>query len=103
MSSIPESDSTDSQAKWKQLSDLALATANLALAHDCSLKAGDLGGLLLLHSASGACCVCWVAVLSTRRMEGSEGMGVGGGGRSLPEVPAGTWEVMTGALQFRIT
>jgi hypothetical protein len=59
MSSIPDSDSTDAQAKWKQLSDLALATANLALAHDCSLKAGDLGGLLLLHSASGVCvCVC---------------------------------------------
>jgi hypothetical protein len=112
MSSIPESDSTDSQAKWKQLSDLALATANLALAHDCSLKAGDLGGLLLLHSASGACCGCWVAVFITKGEVLSEGMRGGGGGwgaqaaRGPSEVKDGlpcTWEVMTGALQFRVT
>ena len=53
MTGIPDSDSTDAAAKWKQLSDLALATSNLSLAHDCSLRAGDLGGLLLLHTSSG--------------------------------------------------
>ncbi len=57
MVALPDADSTDAQAKWKQLSDLALATSNLVLAQDCSLRAGDLGGLLLLHTSCGNRCV----------------------------------------------
>ncbi len=53
MTELLDSDSTDAQAKWKQLADLALATANLALAEECAVRAGDLPGLLLLHTSTG--------------------------------------------------
>lgn len=45
MTELLDTDSTDAQAKWKQLADLALATANLALAEECAVRAGDLPGL----------------------------------------------------------
>ncbi len=46
-------DHSDTQGKWAQLLDLALATSNLELAEECAVAAGDLGALLLLYCATG--------------------------------------------------
>lgn len=43
----------ETQSKWKQLMDLALATSNIPLAEECGLAARDLGALLLIYSSSG--------------------------------------------------
>jgi hypothetical protein len=48
-----DADSADTQAKWRQLMDLALATSNMPLAEECALAAQDLSGLLLLYTSSG--------------------------------------------------
>jgi len=40
------------EQKWKQLSDLALASNKLDLVEQCLLSAEDIGGLLLLYSCS---------------------------------------------------
>ena len=48
-----EGDSTDIQAKWKRLGDLALHYGDIVLAQSCAEKAEDLSGLLLLYSSSG--------------------------------------------------
>jgi len=45
--------SSDSEQKWKQLSDLALNNAKFELAQECMLRADDFGGLLLLYSSLG--------------------------------------------------
>ena len=52
---IPEEDrdSTDTLAKWKRLSDLALKDTNLALCESASKASNDFSGLLLLYSATG--------------------------------------------------
>lgn len=52
---IPEEerDSTDTLAKWKKLSDLALKDTNLALCESASKASNDFSGLLLLYSATG--------------------------------------------------
>ena len=42
-----------SEAKWKQLADLALLSSNIALAEECLVRAADLPGLLLLYSSTG--------------------------------------------------
>jgi len=42
-----------SEARWKQLGDLALLSANLPLAEECLVRAADLPGLLLLYSSTG--------------------------------------------------
>lgn len=42
-----------SQAKWKQLADLASKRANFTLAHQCYRQAGDLAGQLLLATSTG--------------------------------------------------
>jgi len=42
-----------SEAKWKQLGELALASGDLPRAQDCLWKAADLSGLLLLFSCTG--------------------------------------------------
>mmetsp|Transcript_20959 Transcript_20959/g.34623 ORF Transcript_20959/g.34623 Transcript_20959/m.34623 type:complete len:958 (-) Transcript_20959:266-3139(-) len=42
-----------SEARWKQLGDLALLSANLPLAEECLVRATDLAGLLLLYSSTG--------------------------------------------------
>ena len=42
-----------SEAKWKQLADLALLSSNIPLAQECLLHAADLPGLLLLYSSTG--------------------------------------------------
>ena len=41
----------DSEAKWSQLGELALANGQLEVAQQCFVRAKDLGGLLLLHSS----------------------------------------------------
>jgi coatomer subunit beta' len=46
-------DSSEQQAKWRQLMDLALATSNIPLAEECAVAARDLGALLLIHSSLG--------------------------------------------------
>ena len=43
----------ESELKWRQLGDLALADFDLPLAEECFLRADDWSSLLLLHSASG--------------------------------------------------
>eukprot|EP00951_Prasinocladus_malaysianus_P021750 scaffold180608_cov24-Prasinocladus_malaysianus.AAC.1 len=43
----------DSEIKWKQLGELALAEGKLDLSEACMVKAHDTAGLLLLHSAQG--------------------------------------------------
>lgn len=48
-----ETDSTDTLAKWKKLSDLALKDTNLALCESASKSSNDFSGLLLLYSATG--------------------------------------------------
>jgi len=42
-----------SEAKWKQLADLALLSSNITLAEECLLRAADMPGLLLLFSSTG--------------------------------------------------
>lgn len=42
----------DSEHKWRQLADLALASSNFGLAEECLRNAGDLNGLLLLYSST---------------------------------------------------
>jgi len=42
-----------SEQKWKQLSDLALASSKLDLAEQCLWNAEDIGGLLLLYTSIG--------------------------------------------------
>ena len=42
-----------SEAKWKQLAELATKKCNFKLAQECLHKAQDFGGLLLLASCSG--------------------------------------------------
>jgi coatomer subunit beta' len=51
----PEEDkeSTDTQAKWKRLSDAALKDTNLELCESASISSNDYSGLLLLYSATG--------------------------------------------------
>ncbi|XP_072047312.1 LOW QUALITY PROTEIN: coatomer subunit beta'-like [Amphiura filiformis] len=43
----------ESEAKWKQLAELATKKCNFKLAQECLHKAQDFGGLLLLASCSG--------------------------------------------------
>mmetsp|Transcript_5278 Transcript_5278/g.8945 ORF Transcript_5278/g.8945 Transcript_5278/m.8945 type:complete len:1029 (-) Transcript_5278:226-3312(-) len=43
----------ETQARWKQLGDLALSRGNLKLAEQCALSADDFSGLLLMYSSSG--------------------------------------------------
>lgn len=43
----------DSEARWRTLSDVALANWKFDLAEDCLRKANDLGGMLLFYIASG--------------------------------------------------
>jgi len=50
---IGVNDTTDSQLKWKQLGDMALAASNIKLMEECALNSGDLSGLLLLYSSLG--------------------------------------------------
>lgn len=42
----------DSEHKWKQVGDAALAGWNIVLAQECFEQAKDIGSLLLLHSAT---------------------------------------------------
>lgn len=44
-----------SPQKWRQLSELATAQADLELAQECLHQAQDYGGLLLLATSSGMC------------------------------------------------
>lgn len=44
----------DSEGKWKQLGEMALAEGNLSLAETCMKRAKDSAGLLLLQTASGS-------------------------------------------------
>ena len=48
-----DKDSTDTQAKWKKLSDAALKDTNLELCESASISSNDFSGLLLLYSATG--------------------------------------------------
>eukprot|EP00617_Octactis_speculum_P022210 CAMPEP_0185743254 /NCGR_PEP_ID=MMETSP1174-20130828/926_1 /TAXON_ID=35687 /ORGANISM="Dictyocha speculum, Strain CCMP1381" /LENGTH=988 /DNA_ID=CAMNT_0028415799 /DNA_START=33 /DNA_END=2999 /DNA_ORIENTATION=+ len=52
---LPEADkdTTDAQAKWKRLGDLALAKGHMTLAEECAKAAGDTAGLLLLYTCTG--------------------------------------------------
>lgn len=43
----------DSEVKWRQLGELALASGKLTVAEECFGKAKDLGGLLLLYTSRG--------------------------------------------------
>jgi coatomer subunit beta' len=43
---------SDSEHKWRQLGDLALASSNFKLAEECLRNAGDLNGLLLLYTST---------------------------------------------------
>lgn len=45
--------SAESEARWRQLGELALTSGRLDVAERAFLAASDLGGLLLLHSARG--------------------------------------------------
>ena len=51
----PEEDkeSTDTQSKWKRLSDAALKDTNLELCEAASIASNDYSGLLLFYSATG--------------------------------------------------
>lgn len=51
----PEEDkeSTDTMAKWKRLSDLALKESNFKLCEAASIASNDFAGLLLMYSAIG--------------------------------------------------
>lgn len=44
----------ESEAKWKQLAELALGHGDLAVAERCLTKANDFSGMLLLYSARGS-------------------------------------------------
>lgn len=46
-------DSADTQAKWKQLSDISLGKGDLPLAEQCAVRAGDAGALLLIYTSTG--------------------------------------------------
>lgn len=48
-----DKDSTDTQTKWKRLSDAALKDVNLDLCEAASIASNDVSGLLLLYSATG--------------------------------------------------
>lgn len=48
-----DKDSTDTQAKWKKLSDAALKDTNLELCEAASVSSNDFSGLLLLYTATG--------------------------------------------------
>jgi coatomer subunit beta' len=48
-----DKDSTDTQAKWKRLSDAALKNSDLELCESAGLSSNDFSGLLLLYSAIG--------------------------------------------------
>lgn len=48
-----DKDSTDTQTKWKRLSDAALKDTNLELCEAASVASLDFSGLLLLYSATG--------------------------------------------------
>jgi len=48
-----DADSTEAEAKWKQLADLALARSDLALVEECALAGRDLSTLLLLYTSLG--------------------------------------------------
>ena len=48
-----DKDSTDTQGKWKRLSDAALKDTNLELCESAGLSSNDFSGLLLLYSATG--------------------------------------------------
>lgn len=48
-----DKESTDTQAKWKRLSDAALKDTNLELCESASISSNDFSGLLLLYSATG--------------------------------------------------
>ena len=52
---VPEEDrdTTDTMAKWKRLSDLALKDTNLSLVESANKASKDYSGLLLLYSAIG--------------------------------------------------
>lgn len=50
---LADDDTTDSQAKWKQLGDLALAKSDLQLAEECATHGKDYGCLLLIYSSMG--------------------------------------------------
>lgn len=57
-----------SEAKWKQLGELAMSAGDLSLAESCMGKAKDLSGLMLVYSATGNASgmkVCCVYVMST--------------------------------------
>ncbi|KAK9807397.1 hypothetical protein WJX73_000390 [Symbiochloris irregularis] len=47
-------ETADSEAKWRQLGELALANGQLTVARNCLSKAKDLSGMLLLHTATGS-------------------------------------------------
>jgi len=55
MSEIPEEDldSTDTMAKWKKISDVALKLNDFDLCESASLASDDFPGLLLMYSATG--------------------------------------------------
>jgi coatomer subunit beta' len=53
MKEIGVTETTDSQLKWKQLGDMALAASNVKLMEECALNSGDLSGLLLLYTSLG--------------------------------------------------
>lgn len=48
-----DKDSTDTQTKWKRLSDAALKDTNLELCEAASISSNDYSGLLLFYSATG--------------------------------------------------
>lgn len=48
-----DKESTDTQTKWKRLSDAALKDTNLKLCEAASIASNDFSGLLLLYSAIG--------------------------------------------------
>jgi coatomer subunit beta' len=48
-----DKDSTDTNTKWKKLSDAALKDTNLELCEAASIASNDFSGLLLLYSATG--------------------------------------------------
>lgn len=46
-------DDVDTLSKWRRLGDAALRSGDIRLMKECAVKAKDLSGLLLLHSAAG--------------------------------------------------
>eukprot|EP00240_Pyramimonas_obovata_P003366 CAMPEP_0118928502 /NCGR_PEP_ID=MMETSP1169-20130426/5726_1 /TAXON_ID=36882 /ORGANISM="Pyramimonas obovata, Strain CCMP722" /LENGTH=852 /DNA_ID=CAMNT_0006870485 /DNA_START=138 /DNA_END=2692 /DNA_ORIENTATION=- len=47
-------ETTGTEAKWKQLGELAMSSGELALAESCLTRACDLSGLLLMFSSTGS-------------------------------------------------